>query len=618
MKPSKTPIGKNFKRGREVSKVNSKRTLNRLLFFDVEAYIEKIDEKTEKHKTRLIVYRYVELDDEGKVKFSEYGNSNSNEGFVDYLLSKAIKDITLYVICHNANYDIQISGVVNRLLEQGYKVTKAILEFPPFVMSFSKGKHRITFFDNLNFARTSIKELGKSIGLEKYEIDYHQEEDKDKWIEYAYRDIEILSEFFIRYYKFLIDNDLSPFALTIAGQAFKTFRYRFMKEEIPLHKVEEVTNIERYCYIGGRVECFKLGRFEGEKFYKLDINSMYPYVMKHFLYPYAYLGRKDDIPIDEFIDIFGRFYVIAVLEIEIDKPLVPVRLKDRVIYPIGKFQAILHKPEIGLVFEYGKIIKINRVFVYTARNIFEEYVDYFYTLKVDAEMKGDNVNRSMAKLFLNSLYGKFGQLGYIDIYKDSNDDEIGFYRYKGFSEELNKEVMITRVGSKTITTIREGESYYSNPAIAGSVTSYARSYLALLIMITGIENVFYVDTDSLIVNYEGYQRLNELIDKHELGKLKLEGISELLIINGLKDYVFGNEVKIKGVNKNAIKVSDNVYINTHFRGGKTWLNEGGEENVIVEYVTKTLKREYKKGLVYGFEVVPFTLPNPEISLLISP
>ena len=38
---------------------------------------------------------------------------------------------------------------------------------------------------------------------------------------------------------------------------------------------------------------------------------------------------------------------------------------------------------------------------------FSEYVDHFYGLKLRAERDGDKNGRLFAKLFLNSLYGKF-------------------------------------------------------------------------------------------------------------------------------------------------------------------------------------------------------------------
>ena len=40
--------------------------------------------------------------------------------------------------------------------------------------------------------------------------------------------------------------------------------------------------------------------------------------------------------------------------------------------------------------------------------LFKDYIEYFYELKENAAKNGDAAQKVIAKLFLNSLYGKFG------------------------------------------------------------------------------------------------------------------------------------------------------------------------------------------------------------------
>ncbi len=51
-----------------------------------------------------------------------------------------------------------------------------------------------------------------------------------------------------------------------------------------VHMKPEVIKLEIDSYRGGRNECFFIGEAHGE-FYKLDVNSMYPYVMATHYYP---------------------------------------------------------------------------------------------------------------------------------------------------------------------------------------------------------------------------------------------------------------------------------------------------------------------------------------------
>jgi hypothetical protein len=588
------------------------------MFWDTEAEIEQLNEKSECHRVKLIVWRVVDLDECGQIIKDEWGHTADIEEYINQVEASAINNGHLYLICHNASYDVQISGIITRLFKRDWRHTGSVLQFPPFIFHLKRANKRLTLLDSLNYARHSLAALGKSIGLEKGEYDYRIKGVTEDLVAYAYQDVKILSEWFLSYYRFLVDNDLSPFATTLASQAFRTYRYRFFSGVIPLHREKDVQEIERFSYIGGRVECFRLGDFSGQTYYKLDVNSMYPYVMREYDYPTVYLGSKPYINKAWFETLHRTKYLIIKVKIKTRQPLFPVRLPDRVIYPVGEFETVLHSGEIELMLRYAEDYKVVQVYVYKREKIFSAYVDYFYILKQDAERERDAVKRSIAKMFMNSLYGKFGQIGHHEILLDEGDPDGKFYRYQGYSERHGCNVMINHIDGRETTTLNEGESYYSHPAIAGAVTSYARAYLMEMILTAGIENLFYVDTDSLIVNQAGYDELADYMDADLLGALKLEGVENSIQINGLKDYRFGNLVKIKGVSSKAVQLSDTQYSYPHFRGGVEWLKTGDTDRVYVTQQVKTLKRLYNKATLYEGRVSPFILPDPEIIPLSLP
>jgi hypothetical protein len=114
-----------------------------------------------------------------------------------------------------------------------------------------------------------------------------------------------------------------------------------------------------------------------------------------------------------------------------------------------------------------------------------------------------------------------------------------------------------------------------------------------------MSNVYYVDTDSLIVNKEGMENLTDQLHPDELGRLKIEGIAQHLVIHNLKDYEFGKERKIKGVGSKAKMIKPNVYETTqweHFNGA---FRRERVETVVTKTVNKTMKRFYNKGTVDG-------------------
>jgi len=135
-------------------------------------------------------------------------------------------------------------------------------------------------------------------------------------------------------------------------------------------------------------------------------------------------------------------------------------------------------------------------------------------------------------------------------------------------------------------------------------------YLYELMKKAGIDNVFYVDTDSLFVNRRGYDNLSGDIVKGVLGKLNIEDTATTLLLYGAKDYHFGDTIKHKGVPHKSTLISDNTFQYQQFIGAKTWGNNGFTTGVEIYTKVKRRMSQYDKGVVdlLGF-VTPHRLIN---------
>ncbi|GAI37610.1 unnamed protein product, partial [marine sediment metagenome] len=153
-----------------------------------------------------------------------------------------------------------------------------------------------------------------------------------------------------------------------------------------------------------------------------------------------------------------------------------------------------------------------------------------------------------------------------------------------------------------------GECFNSFPAIAAEVSAYARMYLYKLMKQAGFENVFYCDTDSLIINEVGLCKLENQIDATNLGSLKVVSSSTNVVIRGLKDYSTATKQVIKGIRKNAVEIRDGVYEQEIWPSFKGLLRSGQTDTYTIKKTTKVLYRKYTKGHVSpdGF-VSPFAL-----------
>lgn len=584
-----------FRREGAIPPINKERFPGSVIVFDTEATRGGFAGGVEMQSFRFGVATFFRLTASLEVEGQEWVNFDRAVDLVDFIIWHARKDKTLHVYAHNLKYDLQLSGALTEFLARGWGVSLFVTDDPPTFIRLKRGRSSILMVDTFNYWQFSLAKMGDQLQLSKLTMP-PGDAPFGEWVAYCKRDVEVLTEYLLSFMRFLQINDLSGLGLTVASQAFRSFRHRFMRHEITIHNDPSALTLERDGYTGGRVEAFHIGSPPGDRFYKLDVNSMYPFVMYDRSYPVNLVSYSENVPVSRLAGLLSSYYCLADCEVDTLEAAYAYKNGVKLIFPTGYFQAVLHHDEIAFALHHLHIKGVKRIALYNRQPIFTDYVDFFYRVKVEAERNNNPVLRQQAKIFLNSLYGKFGQREAVSKIIDLQGDPR-FGRLTGFSEALGQAVSINYLGHQMEIRYKGGESYYSFPAIAGAVTANARLYLWGLVKAAGLANVFYVDTDSLIVSTAGFDRLQSYLDPERLGALKLEGESDRLIINGAKDYIFGSEVKHKGVPKAAVETLPGVWLYEQFRGFKTWLSEGLPPGVAVYQREKMRRAVYDKGVV---------------------
>jgi hypothetical protein len=158
--------------------------------------------------------------------------------------------------------------------------------------------------------------------------------------------------------------------------------------------------------------------------------------------------------------------------------------------------------------------------------------------------------------------------------------------------------------------IAKGEkaSYNAFPAIAAGITDGGRDLLWRCWQEAGMENVVYSDTDSLIVNQCGFNKLQHRIGS-ELGKLKLEHALDYLIVHGAKDYESSVTVRHKGVSARAVYDPErDVWSQDQWLRPHGSLRRGSVEGYVSRTVEKRLQRTVTtKRALGGSSLAPFSL-----------
>lgn len=441
------------------------------------------------------------------------------------------------VFFHNLRFD---GGyILDWLLHRGFKVNDPVVvkgtplphSFTPIISSegqfykiwVSTDNADVIFMDSLKKIPLSVESMAKAYGLEmgKGSIDYVTYRESDyipspEEIQYVRTDTGIVAE--------VLRQQLTEglTSMTSSSDALREFKNvvgpKVFKMWFPKLSLEDDTSI-RAAYRGGftYADTRTAGVIQGAGMV-LDVNSLYPYIMHSRPLP---VGRPFPVDIDpeEVSDDYlwvATFCFTAKLK-ERGIPCIQLRGSNR--FKPTEYQHRVDEPtEMRVTNVDWKLINdmydvevygYNDVMLLKKREgLFNDYIDKW--MKVKEVSTGGK--RQIAKLMLNSLYGKFAsrieRRNKIPVMRD------GVVHYvPSENEELGKPVY-TPVGV--------------------FVTAWARDY-TIRSAAANYERFLYADTDSLhLEGTEPPEGLN--VHPTHLGAWKIEGTFERAIFVRAKQY----------------------------------------------------------------------------------
>lgn len=525
----------------------------------------------------------------------------------------------LWLVAHNIPFDLGVVG--------GWAIiTSGRCEWKTVVLTagatFLKGQldgKPIRIIDTCNWYHSSLESIGKMVGIPKGKMPDPNDGDWD-WIEYCERDVKVTAAALDKLIATVRDDELGPFQPTAASLAFGAYRCRWMTHKVLVHSARPVLKLERDAYYGGRVDVNFAGQVPASPVFELDVCSMYPNVCRLNL-PYQFEGFFDQLTVPHLGRLLERYMVIAEVRINTRRETFPVRRKSGTFYPVGEYVTTLADPELRFALESGLITGVYRAAWYKSAPIFRDYMNHWLKRKLACHEAGDTAGEAMAKLMLNSLYGKTGQrshrwrewseqtmrdiehefklpAGYLD---DAFTRPPVLYGPDGYCmlPGIDSPFGVRDLFGRLEISLPIGESRDSCPAIAACVTSYARVQLQRYQMAAGATNWFYADTDSIWCNGVGRDRLDRRgdIKPNTPGYLSEKGEHARLSVYGPKDYETDKVRRIKGVRMSAVQVDGGGWCQLHFPGATTQIRDGIQAGVYVRRQVKHLARTLKRIVV---------------------
>ena len=369
----------------------------------------------------------------GNEEHIEYGNNI--ESFISWC--KKSGNATLYF--HNLKFDSEF--IICYLLENGftYAESKSDIKDKTFTtiisdmgmfyelkIYFKKSKKKavkVTIYDSLKIIPFSVKEIAKSFNLKesKLELDYLQKRDENHELTKEEKDY--------------ITNDVVIVAKAL-NVIFSEKLTKMTQGSNALHDFKEIIGKNKFEHLFPKLSLetdedlrkgYKGGFTYLNPLYKekevgngsvLDVNSLYPYVLRYKPMPYGeplyYEGEyKED-------KIYPLYMQMIVCEFRIKKNKIPtIQIKKSRIFLSNEYIRdsgdepiclVLTSVDLKLFLEQYDVINLKYICGWKFKQkegIFDEYIDKWIERKIKATKEGNKGQRTLAKLMLNSLYGKF-------------------------------------------------------------------------------------------------------------------------------------------------------------------------------------------------------------------
>ena len=416
----------------------------------------------------------------------------------------------------------------------------------------------IEYRDSLKLIPMSIQATAKAFGLEitKGEIDYHADRPMgyrptpEEW-DYVERDVLIDAkalQYFQQggYTKLTIGSN----AMHVYGEMISGTKI-FEKMFPPL--IPEIDEEIRRTYKGGFVYVNPLYReHEVGAGIVCDINSHFPARMKYEVLPYGqprpFAGeprpnsiwpcytihikcmfwlKEGKIPS---IQLKHNIYCADNEYLEDSKGEIMDLWLTRIDYELFCEQYdIEHLQFCGGYYFHGKV-----------NDTFAEYIDFFMHMKEEATISGNKGMRTIAKLFLNNLYGKFGT-------SPNKGKKLISY------DNIHDKIIYTRVEEDGPTIYVPVATYITSAARAFTIRSCqkVRDYSLLKY---GFDAFLYSDTDSLHTLLPE-EDIRQLLDCHEtrLGAWDIE--AHFTRAKYLRQKCYIEEVEVDGEKHIAVTVA---------------------------------------------------------------
>jgi hypothetical protein len=409
------------------------------------------------------------------------------------------------LVAHNLAYDLRIADAFVELPRLGWEFVAGRVDDGQAWFVWKNGDRTLACVDSTSWVPVSLAKLGELVDLKKVELP-DEDDSEEAWLARCTRDVEILAEVWRRLMDWIEADDLGNWKLSGAGQSWAAYRHRFMDHRLLVHEDDDARAAERAASHTGRCEAWQHGRLTAGPYTEWDFHCAYATIGRDCLVPIKLAGELSRPNLVSVLTASLERAILVECEVTTDVPTLPMRSDAGICWPVGRFRTVVWDQELTGAIAHGAQITVDRAWIYRRAPALRRFCTWVLEGLDGTRGDVDPVVRVALKHWSRALIGrtaarwsKWETCGS----RETVDVSLG----RVHDASAGEVYQMMQLGTQLIRQVGAPDNPHAMGAILSWVMAESRVRLWAAMTTAGLSNVVYVDTDSVITDVTGSDRL---------------------------------------------------------------------------------------------------------------
>lgn len=544
---------------------HASRSPHRWIVIDSETHRER-DPRGEVQRFRLAVGN--RWTDEGRIiRHEEQHVSDTAEDLWQWVSEFTRRGKRTVVWAHNLDFDLQVTRAFELLPQLGWDLEWSNLDAQVSMVTWRREGATLAMTDTYTWCPKPLAELGKLLRITKPQLPA-DDDSREAWITRCTADVDITTQVVRTLIDYVRDADLGNMQLSGAGMGHSMWRHKFLRDKIMVHADADAIEAERTAMHTGRAEAWRHGTFNDVTLYEWDMRNAYTRIARNEDLPYKLIGYRANPEVDFLAQWWDKWRVLAKCRVRTESPVVPCVYEERRVWPVGEFETVLWDCEIDLARQEGAEVEILGVWCYLKAPVMRDWAEH--TLHVLDQDPAD-IHPIVKVWYKHQARATIGRCGmrYTN-WADAGPDPIGLTGFSMATDTAEQRTFrLLHLGGKIWEEEGRTEGRDSLPQIPSWIAARCRVNLWDTMRHIGLQDVWYVDTDSVLVDATGHDRMLQIASERPEMAWRVKGIHRYAEIHGPRQIILDNVPRIAGMPKKARRTGRDTW------EGEVWQRMGG-------------------------------------------